>query len=612
MSKQQDQEEKKANMFSTIREYETDFNIKKVTIVPGYNFSQIDTIKKINLYYASKYESGNEDELGYKFFFNIGKPKVKNAGKNIDVGTKDVLFKAIDGRDRRRAWVMRRDGREWMREQKLGKIFNKMAMSCPKFGSIVAKRVQGDKIFSLVDLRLLKNDPTAENLNDSWVIESHYYTPRELRRMAGPWDSKNIELAINSFTKHKKENYVDSERTDNDNTMGKAKYIHVREFYDDVPESWVKKNGKPDKYVQGQIICILPEPGLGGNEQNKSEKDQEGLILYTNPVGKKEDLYKECHYDREDGRWLGIGEIENNFETQLLKNENINQIVLANQLASLIILATDDKKFARNILTSTINGDVLRLSGQLQRIPTEVRNAGVHNLLSEEIERLSNTLSNSFESTTGESMPSGTPLGLGVMMNQQAMKLFNFVRENFGLFLEEIFNDWVVPKLEKDLSAEHILEITSQEEMEWLFNEYKKDDLWEMIKKTLKDGKWPTQGEMEVVKQVLQSRQESKESLYLKLPKSFYKGFRKSTEVRIVNESFDMQEQIANLATILQMSGGNAQILNHPAFQKMLDLKGYSEIDVAPRAEPVMSMGSPGAGAPVVAPAPSPAERVPV
>ena len=70
------------SIYSIINDFEEDFDNNSVTIVDGYEFSQLDTIKKINRYYAGKFDTGNIDEFGRKFFYNFTKPRVKNAQKN--------------------------------------------------------------------------------------------------------------------------------------------------------------------------------------------------------------------------------------------------------------------------------------------------------------------------------------------------------------------------------------------------------------------------------------------------------------------------------------------------------------------------------------------------
>jgi len=232
----------------------------------------------------------------------------------------------------------------------------------------------------------------------------------------------------------------------------------------------------------------------------------------------------------------------------------------------------------------------------LNWVDTSIRNMPANNSLSLEIKELSNQLSNSFEVTTGESMPSGTPLGLGQILQVEAMKYFNFVRQNFTMFWQEIFNDWIIPEAAKQLNKAHILEITNKEEMEWLFEEYKQHAIWEMIKKMLMSGKKPTRKDIDIASGLLQERFVSMEGLYLDIPDDFYKDILNDVECVIGNESFDKRERMVTLGNILQLLGANPALVNSPVFGQMLDISGLGEIDVKLKEEGIpqsLTMGQP-------------------
>ena len=61
---------------------------------------------------------------------------------------------------------------------------------------------------------------------------------------------------------------------------------------------------------------------------------------------------------------------------------------------------------------------------------------------------------------TGATMPSGTPFRLAAQLNREAGSMFVYRRQEAGLFIQEIFRDWVLPyivkeiKKAKDLTAE--------------------------------------------------------------------------------------------------------------------------------------------------------------
>ena len=57
-----------------------------VTMPGGWRFKHAETLKIINLYYQSQYQTGNTDEQGMrKFFFKIVRPACDIASKFIDL-----------------------------------------------------------------------------------------------------------------------------------------------------------------------------------------------------------------------------------------------------------------------------------------------------------------------------------------------------------------------------------------------------------------------------------------------------------------------------------------------------------------------------------------------
>ena len=115
------------SIFSIVSAYETDFLYRPVKVVEGYNFDQLKTVKAINQMQAARYPNGNVDAFGNEmFYYDIVTPRVRNAAKNLDLDTKDIQFRAMNGKDWMKAWLFRRDARNWMRERKFAQLLNPM------------------------------------------------------------------------------------------------------------------------------------------------------------------------------------------------------------------------------------------------------------------------------------------------------------------------------------------------------------------------------------------------------------------------------------------------------------------------------------------------------
>lgn len=577
------------NIFTLIREYEDNFENFPVEIVDGYDFDQLQQIKEINLYWSSKFISGQSED---KYFFNIIKHRVKNASKNIDVDTKDVLVRTRGGGDHVKTWIARRDIKRWLDSKHVGNKMNETKDKLPLFGSIVAKRVNNDEIFELVNVRNLKCDPTAKSLEESsYVIEDYYMTPDQVQDFKGVWD--NVDELLENYKTYRKENYTDDKSAGVINTaQGDSAYMHLRSFYGFVPESlWNKYNdiedteGSEYRYKRVYMIVSLPEDKADGRN-NSDTQDNEGLILYKEDRDGKDGLYKECHYDRIDGRWLGVGLVEDGQRLQEIKNKQINQLIEAQDLANTVLFQSGDPELVENILTDLENGDIIHSKQPINPINTNARNLNIYSVINQEIEQLYNSLSNTYEVTTGESLPSGTPFSLGALINRNAQKHFDQVREKLGMFWEEILQDWVLPEILKDINKKHILEITNKDEAMEINKILIKNKVWDATTQyVLAQGNSPTQEEVTEIEAML-GRYFQEQGTFLDIPKDYYKGAEKDIQIIIVNEKANKEVETQELMTALQIVTQNPALAQSPLFKKILDWIGVSEMDLRGFAPP--------------------------
>lgn len=578
------------DIYELVHAYETDFKDKPVRVVDGYDFYQAQTLKRISLYSNAQFLDGGKDELGEKVFFDITTATVRNSAKNIDLDTKDIQFRAVNGKANYfRSWLYRRKAKDWMRENKLARKLNSIPEKVSGTGSVVVKKTGGKRVFEFVDLRNLACDASARCLNDGWTSERHFYTPTDLRAMAQDcgWDMDAVNTAIADFIVNREENYVGDLNVAGKKT-GNAQFICVHEFHGFVQEGLLTDKEDDKELVLANFILILPHDKndkKGGAP--KTSTDKQGLRLYRGRV--TEMPYKELHYRKVDGRWLGKGIYEECFPVQEMENTRMNWLIMAMRLSQLIIFQTRDKTVLQNVLTDLQNGSIAKFGegngDMLSRVDTSAKDNGSNQLLANEVREILRGLTNSYEVTTGDTLPSGTPFSLGALMNQNANKLFDFIREDYGLFLEEIFNDWVLPELEKELSIEGVLEIVDKEELEYVREHFVNWKVWDSIKRTMLSGMKPTMEQISVVGQFVRQQLEKQESLAIEIPKDFLKF-----EKRVVCMVTDEQESPAmmqSLTTILQTVAQNPAVIDMPAFDRILDMVGMAKVDVMPRASPV-------------------------
>jgi len=212
---------------------------------------------------------------------------------------------------------------------------------------------------------------------------------------------------------------------------------------------WYCTSHYVEKAKESQNLDIVDEKG--------QEKDDDKFILYADTISKMP--YKEAHRGKYKGRWMREGLVELLFDCQYRANTIGNQLAKGLEWASKVIFRSSDQLIVQNVHTDMKNGEIIR-SQDLQQIV--LRMTGFDQLVNDwnRIIQLADAIANSYEVVTGESLPSGTPFRLAATLNINANKLFDFLREKLGLAFQELFQDWILPDLIKDLRAKEILKLT--------------------------------------------------------------------------------------------------------------------------------------------------------
>lgn len=561
------------NIYSLIRKEASDFYDNSIEVVPGYVFNQYETIKRIHLYQNSRYED-NDDFLGReKIFFNIVNAPCQVATRMLNIDTKNIRLYPSEPKSYYSTYLLEKELKQWLKTNKMGIILNKIAEEAPVYGTVVLEKTK-DSV-ELVDLRKLILDPSVDNIQKSrFVTTIHYFTPSELR--ATGWD--NVEQAISQFSST--EGMKSYENGGSITTqMQSTPYIKVYKRYGEVPKSWID-GGKSEEMVKAVFIVVGADNYLT-NEEGKPVGEA-GLTLFKSRWYKKYP-YKDYHYTKVKGRWLGLGVVEQLFEMQVRVNELKNQKRISMELSSFHLFTTPDKTIVRNVLTDLQNGDILISPNGIQAVANEERNLPAFQQEEESYTMQADKLSFAYDAVSGASLPSSTPATNALLANQSATSVFAFKRENLALFYQDYFNDLVLPQLLKDLTEEHLMRFTGSAQ------ELMKIDLAsseiianDFVKSKILNGEIVTQEEVDQVKQdyLLQNKKLG-ENRFLKIKKGLYNDVQFEFDFIIGNEQADPATLVQNTQTVFMALAQDSTILQNPLV-KMLFFKYAEQLGISP------------------------------
>jgi hypothetical protein len=131
------------SIYEFVKNARNEYYSRTIEVVPGYTFSQHETLRTIELYANSKFLSTNKDSLGReKPFFNICKFRVNVAVQATDLDTKDVQIQSESEGAYAQSFLLSLKNRNWMRDTSFPRLLNRMGQTRAKFGGVLVKKTE--------------------------------------------------------------------------------------------------------------------------------------------------------------------------------------------------------------------------------------------------------------------------------------------------------------------------------------------------------------------------------------------------------------------------------------------------------------------------------------
>ena len=558
---------KTENIFKLVENEIKTYQEDNVDLSEGVSFSQYKLVKRISLYENQQYPKGKIDSQGdYKYWYDIITPRVNDEVKNIDFDRKNIILYSDSWRDRSAIYLSNLQLKDWLKRTGQGEKLNDAVEEFSAWGNVVWKKVKGG--YEKVDLKnFYVINQTARNLGETVVIERHLLTQSDLREKEGVW--KNVNEVIISCANKQFNSTQGSKPTDTSNP-----YYEIFERNGEISEANLKEaqgksGGSDEKYVLAKVIVA------GTGDKSKEPKK---YVLFAEKISKMP--YKEAHRGRYKGKWFSEGLYEVLFDCQTRANQIGNQIAKGLEWASKTIFKTNDDTFISNLLTDLRNGDILRTKDTSQ---LEVRMQGLDQLMVDWNRNLqtADRLSNSYEIVRGETMPSNTPFKLGSLMDQNANKLFDFLREKLSLGFEDLIQDWILPDLLKELRVQKVIDLTNSEE--------NLKDYYQMVV----DGWYfinllklpPHSPELaQTIKEAKLEELTTNKKAVLKIEEGFWNKFYPRVKVVISGENVALASELESIFSFTQLE---ADLIRRTALIEMAMAKKNIDISSLPKTPPM-------------------------
>jgi len=533
---------------------------KTIEIIEGLNYKQKDIIKMIEFYSNSKYLGGQKDELGRdKPFYQILNAicDVENSAKDLD--TSDIQLTSDDNNHYLESFLLSKELYVWMKETNFAKVLNDMRDIHTRYGSLLVKKViskdkDGKKILKL-EMPEWKNVITDQvDIINSPIIETHYMTAKEIADKSKVW--KNTKQILDKLK-----------------GQGYTKRVPVYEVNGILPSSFIQiQNGqkptKTNEYTR-QLYYIAGLP-----KEEKTGNDDVFIVLWWEE--NTEQIYKYLARKPKSGRAFGVGVFEEGEEAQIGTNDAILKQKRAMEYTTKVIGQTASKKLkGRNLLSETDDGTVLEIEdgkpvSAINLLPSGGL-AQYNTLIDQWYSQLEKTTS-AYGAQRGDNPMSGTPFRLQATLLQQSSSVFKVLQQEFGIFLTEIIEDWVLPFLTSKITQEHILAYDfSPEELKEIDKKFSIKMANQKAKEMILSGKMISQEEYDSFVEGYDTFiKNTKSKRFIKIPEGFYKNLKAKVTVNITGEQRNKAATLESLNNILTIYASNPAMSSDPVASQLL------------------------------------------
>lgn len=430
------------NIYAFVRAQEYLYRSGATKISKYVQHSLSETVQTIYAYINSKHISGEQDSLGRdKPFFNI-----VVAARNIwfratNLDRKDIRIRETDSDHVISAFIATIKLQDWMRRERFGVFLKDWGLTLAGFGSAITKFVQKDGKLIPAVVPWDKMICDTIDFNNNPKIEIFEYTASQLREKK-EYDQDVVEALISSPTIRMT---ITQELQD-----VKPYYFKIYEVHGMFPVSNLTKD--TPKYKPADKKTYSQQMHVVAYTRTSTDGKYNDFSLFKGQEAK--DPYRCDSLLKEDGRTLAIGSVEHLFQSQWMVNHNYKAIKDQLDLASKLIFQTSDPAFVGlNALASIETGQILnhKINEPITAVPNG--SADTESLIdvAAQWKAIGQEVNGVTDAMIGIRPSQGTAWRMQNLQLQEAQALFDTMKENKGLALEDMLREWIIPYIKTQL-----------------------------------------------------------------------------------------------------------------------------------------------------------------
>ncbi len=577
------------DIYSFITQEESVFRTRKVPIRENYEWSMYDHITTTILYLNSKYKNSQDEP-----FKNIIRPILSLQHRATGFDVKDIVIYINDITKHFKSFLVRKFHEVWARKNHIDTFIDELIASYVDFGGVLIKDLNENRPEVVPLERLAFCDQT--DMLSGPICEKHFYSPDQLKEMEkNNWGNDKYgatETIDNLLVKARTSKNQPSQKQ----ATTPGKYIEIYELHGMFPKWWMSNenfSGEEDdpenEYTrQFHIIAFY----------QSEKKEKKGITLFRSNEKKLSYKFQKRYPSFAYGRALGIGGAEELFESQVWLNYSLIREKAMLDVGSKVIHQTADKRFAnRNKTTEMDNGEILihEEGKPLTQINTSPINYALFERSINDWENHARQMGSANESILGEQPASGTPFKLQELITNQSQSYHEEHKGVLAIFLDEIYQDWIIPKIAKEInSGQKFLAELDLEELQTIAEQLIVNEVNKAVVEKILSGQLIYPDEIDVYKEIIRERfMKGGNKKFIELLKDEFKDAPFSVKINIVGKQEYLSKLTDKLVNVFRQIFSAPQMLDDPRmaklFNQILESSGLNPIDFQTSMRPQMA-----------------------
>lgn len=564
------------NIQSFIETEENAYSLE-IEVESGWFWGMREHIRTAILYKNSQYTKGSSDRP----FKNITRPILNVAYRAEGFDVKDIQIYVDNPTQAHKSFLIRKFHDRWARENHLDTFIDEMVESYVDYGGALIKNVDSVRP-EVVPMKSIAFCDQTDILSGPIGLK-HFYSPSEILKTAemgwgNPANGATISLEDLAM---KAEPSKDNDALSGIETATPGKYIEIYEIHGDLPKHFItdaEQYDEEEQYTtQMHIVAMYKD----------DKKHKTFVTLYAKE--QDEVPFKLILRDGIFGRALGLGGVEELIDPQVWTNYAVIRKRDLLDSASKTVMITDDDSLAAKHPTGLKDIDNLEIvevaeGRTLHQADTFPRNITLFDRSIDEWREEAQTMGAAGEAIQGGTPKSGTPFRLQALITQESHSLHNYRKGKIATFLQEIYNDWIIPHLAKEISKKQrfMAELT-MDEMQEVSQMFIKAQTNQRIKEQILSGVIPNPEEIEAFKQVTEETFMGNNKKFIQIVKDEMKKVPLGVKVNIVGKQEYLQFMVDGLVNIFNKLYRGPEDLQNPAmvglFNKILEGSGIDTVN---------------------------------